>query len=55
MIPALRKTRTNYVMIALLHFVNFKANIIKEINHSFPVRGHSYMPPDHIFGRIEKI
>lgn len=48
------QNKNQYVMIALLHFVNFKAKIIKEINHYFPVRGHSYMPPDQVFGRIEK-
>ena len=25
-----------------------------KIVHFYPVRGHSYMPPDRIFGRIEK-
>lgn len=24
-------------------------------NHIFPVRGHSYMPPDRVFGRIEQV
>lgn len=27
---------------------------IKEIHLTFPVRGHSFLPPDRIFGRIEK-
>jgi len=48
------QNKNQYVIIALLHFVNFKAKIIKEIKHYFPIRGHSYMPPDQIFGRIEK-
>lgn len=41
-------------MIALLHFINYKTKIINEINHYFPVPGHSYMPPDQVFGQIEK-
>jgi len=28
--------------------------MIREINHYFSIRGHSYMPPDQVFGRIEK-
>ncbi|KAF0758051.1 Uncharacterized protein FWK35_00024480 [Aphis craccivora] len=30
------------------------AKIINEIHHYFPIRGHSYMPPDQVFGQIEK-
>lgn len=26
----------------------------KKIHHYFPIRGHSYMPPDRVFGRVEK-
>jgi len=48
------QNKNQYVMIALLHFVNSKAKIIKEIKHYFPISGHSYMPPDQVFGRIEK-
>lgn len=29
--------------------------MFKKINHIFPVRGHSYMPPDRVFGHIEKV
>lgn len=48
------QNKNQFVMIALLHFINYKAKMIKEINHYFPIRGHSYMPPDQVFGRIEK-
>lgn len=38
----------------LLNFVN-KSKIFNKIEQIFPVRGHSYMPADRTFGRIEKI
>lgn len=27
----------------------------EKVEHIFPVRGHSFMPPDRVFGRVEKI
>lgn len=27
---------------------------VREIEVIFPIRGHSYLPPDRVFGRIEK-
>lgn len=48
------QNKNQNVMIALFNVVNFKAKIIKEINHYFPVRGHSYMPLDQVFSQIEK-
>lgn len=45
----------NYTMIlALLMYVNSPACKFKKIHFTFPVRGHSYMTPDRVFGRIEK-
>lgn len=41
-------------MALLLYYINCRETVLKQINHIFPVRGHSYMPPDHVFGRIEK-
>lgn len=34
---------------------NYKATVFTQINHIFPVRKHSYMPPDRVFGRIEQV
>ncbi|KAE9522132.1 hypothetical protein AGLY_017476 [Aphis glycines] len=48
------QNKNQYVMAALLHYVNYKTIHFKEIKHYFPVHGHSYMPPDQVFGRIEK-
>lgn len=45
----------NHSMLAfLLRFVNSKENIFRRIRIIFPVRGHSYLPPDRVFGRVEK-
>ena len=41
-------------MMTLLHYINYKSKVFQNINHIIPVRGHSYMPPDRVFGRIEK-
>jgi len=48
------QNKNQFIMAVLLHFINFESNIFSEINHYFPVRGHSYMPPDQVFGRIEQ-
>lgn len=31
-----------------------KTKIFKETNHVFPIRGHGYLPPDRVFGNVEK-
>jgi len=49
------QNKNQFVMIALLHCINYKTKMIKEINHYFPIHCHSYMPPDQVFGRIEKL
>lgn len=47
------QNKNSTVMIVLLYFVQ-KSTIFDKILHIFPIRGHSYMPPDRVFGRIEK-
>lgn len=37
------------------YYINHKTTIFKEIKHIFPVRGHCYMPPDRVFGRIKQV
>jgi len=45
----------NASMIAmLLTYVNSKNNPFAEVKVVFPIRGHSYLPPDRVFGRLEK-
>lgn len=41
---------------SLLHYVNQtnKSPFFSTIEHFFPIRGHSYMPPDWVFGRMEQ-
>lgn len=47
------QNKNKYMITTLLYYINYKSSVFKTINHTFPVRGHSYMPPDRIFGRIE--
>lgn len=48
------QNKNQFVIALLLYYINCRETIFKQINHIFPVRGHSYMPPDQVFGRIEK-
>jgi hypothetical protein len=49
------QNKNQFTMITLLYYINYKTIVFTQINHIFPVRGHSYMPPDRVFGRIEQI
>jgi hypothetical protein len=42
-------------VVTLLYYINHKASVFTQINHIFPVRGHSYIPPDRVIGRIEQV
>lgn len=44
----------NTILINCIQYFLKTSRIIKSIIHYFPVRGHSYMPPDRVFGRMEK-
>jgi len=48
------QNKHQFVVATLLYYINYNNTIFNKINHIFPVRGHSYMPPDQVFGRIEK-
>lgn len=48
------QNKNQFIVATLLYYMNTKNTIFERINHIFPVRGHSYMPPDQVFGRIEK-
>jgi len=48
------QNKNQFTMATLLYYINCKASILTQINHIFPVRGHSYMPPDRVLGRIEQ-
>lgn len=47
------QNKNSTVMMVLLYFVQ-NSKVFDTIIHIFPIRGHSYMPPDRVFGRIEK-
>lgn len=42
----------NYVLVALLSAFSTRTKITVE--NFFPIRGHSYMPADRAFGRVER-
>lgn len=43
----------NYTVLTALNMLSNKHKV--KFEHIFPVRGHSYMPADRAFGRVEKI
>ena len=43
----------NFAVLLALHML--AAKYIVKFKHYFPVRGHSFMPPDRAFGRVEKL
>jgi len=45
----------NFVMVCTTRAFLSKSLSFDKIIHYFPIRGHSYMPPDRVFGRIEKV
>lgn len=48
------QNKNKYMITTLLYYIKYKSSIFNKIYHIFPVRGHSYIPPDRIFGRIEQ-
>ena len=44
----------NTIMITVLSRFMEKSRAFDKTVHYFPIRGHSFMPPDRIFGRIEQ-
>ncbi|XP_031327207.1 uncharacterized protein LOC116182841 [Photinus pyralis] len=49
------QNKNSHVIHALMFWLHTSGEKIKEIEIIFPIRGHSYLPADRIFGRIEKI
>lgn len=47
------QNKNSAVMMVLLYYVQ-RSSIFTKIVHTFPIRGHSFLPPDRVFGRIEK-
>lgn len=44
----------NTILLSALYRFLEKSEVFYKILQIFPIRGHSYMPPDRVFGRIEK-
>ena len=44
----------NSIVIACLKRFADRSVLFTEVKHFFPIRGHSFLPPDRVFGRIEK-
>ncbi|KAK5637856.1 hypothetical protein RI129_000139 [Pyrocoelia pectoralis] len=47
------QNKNSMMMAMLLNFVQ-RSTVFNRIRHIFPIRGHSYMPPDRVFGRVVK-
>lgn len=47
------QNKNSILMTALVCFLE-QSQVFKNITHYFPIRGHSFMPPDRVFGRVEK-
>lgn len=44
----------NFTVMAVLMRLMEKNKIFKEIKHFFQIKSHSYLPPDRMFGNVEK-
>jgi len=44
----------NTIMITVLSRFIEKSKVFQKVVHYFPIRGHSFLPPDRVFGRIEQ-
>lgn len=49
------QNKNNIVLRTLVHFLQTSETSISKIILFFPVRGHSFLPADRVFGRTEKI
>lgn len=49
------QNKNNPLIHTLMYFLGTGSHNIKEIVVTFPVRGHSFMPADRVFGRVEKL
>lgn len=49
------QNKNNIVVQTLLYFLGTHTCSVEEIQITFPVRGHSFLPADRVFGRVEKM
>ncbi|CAH1114979.1 unnamed protein product [Psylliodes chrysocephalus] len=45
----------NNIVHTIMYFLSIHQCPIKEIIITFPVQGHSFLPADRVFGRLEKL
>lgn len=48
------QNKNNIVLHSLMYYLNHSNSAIEKIIIHFPVRGHSFLPADRVFGRVEK-
>ncbi|CAK1597457.1 unnamed protein product [Parnassius mnemosyne] len=44
----------NFIMLTMLANFMASSKVFNKLSHIFPIPGHSFMPPDRVFGRVEK-
>lgn len=44
----------NFIMLTILANFLASSKVLNKLSHIFPIRGHSFMPPDRVFRRVEK-
>jgi hypothetical protein len=49
------QNKNNHVVHTLMYFLASHVGSLKNITITFPVRGHSFLPADRVFGRAEKL
>lgn len=49
------QNKNNFVLHTLMHFLLKTKSKVETIQITFPVRGHSFLPADRVFGQVEKL
>ena len=49
-----KNKNSHIVHVLIFFFVNHAPPEIEDIQITYPVRGHSFLPADRVFGRLEK-
>lgn len=49
------QNKNNFVLHTLMHFLVKTNSKVNSVEITFPVRGHSFLPADRVFGQVEKL
>lgn len=49
------QNKNNHILHALMFFLANHQGPLQSLSLTFPVRGHSFLPADRVFGRVEKL